>query len=119
MPAICASPKRTAGFRFNLILRGAAAPSLPSLHAGRGILVATYKSGRQLRRAVASAVGAGAARGSRGEWERRRAEAAFGRHPADIPVGPAAAGAVVHLVLVIDDAIAAVARIVRQGLDPA
>src|SRR3954469_22381586 len=68
---------------------------------------------------MTAAVGAHAARGGGGERQGRGAEAAFGGDAADIPVGAAAAGAVVDLVLMVDDAIAAGPRIVGQRLDAA
>src|SRR5262245_18976857 len=42
-----------------------------------------------------------------GERDRGTAPGAFGEQPADVPVGPAAAGAEVHFALAIDDGVAA------------
>ena len=47
-----------------------------------------------------------------GQRECGRAEGALGRNPADQPLGAAAAGAVIHLMLTIYDVIAASGRIV-------
>src|SRR3954465_15427255 len=68
---------------------------------------------------MAPIVGARPPRRRGGEWQSGRAEAAFGRHAPDIPMGAAAAGAVIDLVLMVDDAIAAVPRVVGQRLDAA
>jgi len=47
-----------------------------------------------------------------GQGESRRAEGAFGGHAADQPLGAAAAGAVVHLMLAVDNMVTASGRVV-------
>ena len=50
-----------------------------------------------------------------GERQRGLAKAAFRRDPPDKPVGAAAAGAMVDLVLAIDGIVAALGRVVRES----
>ena len=50
-----------------------------------------------------------------GERQRRRAECALGRHPANQPVSPTAAGAMIDLMLAIHDVITATSGIVRHA----
>src|SRR5207342_3841074 len=46
-----------------------------------------------------------------GQREGRRAEGAFSRHPSDQPLGPAAARAMIHFMLAIDDVVSAPGRV--------
>jgi hypothetical protein len=49
-----------------------------------------------------------------GQRQRRCAEGAFGRHPANQPLGPAAAQAMIHFMLAIDDVVSAPGRIMSH-----
>ena len=53
-----------------------------------------------------------------GQRQRGRAEGAFGRHPADDPVGPPAAGAMVDLMLAVDGVIAPLVGLAQFRSEP-
>lgn len=49
-----------------------------------------------------------------GQWKSRRAERALGRHAADEPVRPAAAGAMIDFLFAVNGVIAAALRVVSH-----
>ena len=95
----------------------------PAPLAGRTAMIQTqskacgrFSRARADRNGPPAAVAATPAILDLGERQRGAAEAAFGRDPADIPVGAAAAGAVIDLVAPVDGVVAPLGGIVRESL---